>query len=158
MKLYTFVNKQFISRLGARFTLRDYQDVPDATALSGVIQMVTNIDQLLQLPQILEGDEVASAAGQLVLYTIPLGKRFTLYGVRCVRSTGAALQFDSTQIIAPNLNYIVLESYAATNNKTTIPTREFALDQGWQIAVNISTHNPGDKVRAYIWAGIEDAF
>ena len=127
--------------------------------MAPVIQPITDADRLLkQLTNQASAVTSITAALTFELYTVPLGKRWTVFMARARRSSGV-WGFDSYGFKDPAGVAMPVEEFASTTTdhlwQLAVP---IPLDEGWKVTVNVDTWTSIGDMNMNMLVEEEDAF
>ncbi len=147
-----WVGKDLLTDLKAEYTLRETPYTTESLALSRNITPIINVGEVIgeaaREPKFKDSGEIASAAGFVVLLTVPADKKWEVSLVQCYRTTGATAELDRLTL-GDGTNLVYLHIVAPASGTFYVTDHAIELDEGWEIGIKVSTHNAGDKFTMY---------
>ena len=146
------------SRLYNRFKLEPLPAVGSNAYVAPVIQPVTDADRLLQTLDIESSTVVVTSNISFVVATVPKGQRWTITQWRTRLSSGTWTH-DTYLLKTPTGVSMTIHEYTAvaTSELWDLP-QALALDEGWQMTVNVNTHSVNGNMITDLLILREDAF
>ena len=149
-------------RLGVRYDLEDQPPGGLGVGVSKGIYLISDADALLRTPlaSITDTTYTAALSGQLVVATVPTGRRWRVLVLDIAR-TGGDNQWDTVRLLdASNSLEVILDR---TANQSTQSFGVFGqplfLDEEDSITVYLDgTGSAGGTIRCSVWVEEEDAY
>lgn len=149
-----WVNVAIFTRLVTRFRLALSPTVPEPMALKAFIQPVTQVDELLQTPNvtIVTKSLVPGGAIHVVYYTVPQGKRWrvaVLFRDGVAGTTAMHIYKDASNLCQIS-KYQAAEDVVYPNN--------VILEPGWSLTMRSTSQAADNVIKMGIVYSEEDAY
>ncbi len=151
-----WANKSIISRIIRRFQLEERRREPSNPLFLESIQPTTSADKLLITHKIAAlGLTDPASTGWYIALTVPVGKRWLLYGYHAWKNSGATLTFTGVKIADATSEFSV-DSFVADDNHNLVFPHPLPMDSGWTLLISVSAYTAGDIMQVLALIDEED--
>lgn len=155
-----YIQLSIIERLVGRFNLSDQPNQSGLWTLSPTVVPVTNVDPLLKAAAVVLYDTPinVTATGNVLIKTVPVGKRWTLKSLYATVLTGTFTIGGFLVSDGANVVVIKFDASGSATYRYFPADGEVSVDQGWLIYAYIDTKAVNGTLGGGMLIEEEDAY